>query len=86
MEAACWWLIYAADKLWANVLSRREWEDRGGTGGINYQKRPWKGYSRKRWAVWEQGLVDAFVSSEKEETKALIRDALLQMERVAPDE
>lgn len=55
-------------------------------GGTNYRKRPWRGYSRKRWAVWEQGLVDAFVSSEKEETKALIRDALLQMERVAPDE
>ena len=84
--AACWWLVYAVDKLWAEVSSGRGWEGLQGAGGFNYQDRPWKGYNLERWSVWEQGLLDALPASENEKTKKLFQDALAQMKRVVPDE
>jgi len=83
VRAVCWWYIYAADRLWANVENGRVWEGKIGSGLGKYQDKPWTGYNRERWGVWEQGLMAAKGASTDGETKKLIEDALAHIKRVA---
>jgi len=76
VEAACWWFIHAANKLWTCFEKRQEFEGRRAIGGGEYREREWKGYNPHRWAIWEQALLNAYSISENEETKKLIQAAL----------
>jgi hypothetical protein len=82
VRAACWWFIYAADRLWANVENGREWEGQIGSGLGDYEKKDWTGYNRERWGVWKDGLLAAKSTTDSEDTKKLIEDALAQIIRV----
>jgi hypothetical protein len=82
-RAACWWFIYAADRLWANVENGRTWEGKIGSGLGKYEDKPWTGYNRERWGVWEERLVAAKATASDEDTKKLIEDALAHIERVS---
>ena len=86
VEAACWWFIYAADKLWACVQKCQEYENRRGMGGGGYYTKEWKGYNLERWAVWQQSLSQALNTSQNEGTKKLIQAALDRIKRVMPKE
>jgi hypothetical protein len=81
VRTACWWYIYAGDRMWANVENNRILAG-GGEGGDKHRKKSWRGYNRKRWTVWEDGLVTALRNCTDEETKKLITDALACIKRV----
>ena len=86
LEAASWWFIHSAGKLWVNVAESREFEGQRAIGGGKHESKGWTGYSAERWAVWKQGLRDALTTTENEDTKKLIQDALTEIERVTPKE
>ncbi|KAF5867770.1 uncharacterized protein Bfra_006968 [Botrytis fragariae] len=79
IRVACWWLIFAAEKLWLNVVNEKSMPDRTGAGGDLYEKKRWIGYSWERWDIWREGLRNA---DGDRETRVLISDALACMERV----
>ncbi|KAJ5554878.1 hypothetical protein N7535_007321, partial [Penicillium sp. DV-2018c] len=83
MEAACQWLIYAADRLWANVINSRTYPEASGAGpGKRYDKKGWTGYTRERWGIWEDALVEARAKVQDEgRMKKLIDDALVNLRR-----
>ncbi|KAE9401225.1 hypothetical protein BT96DRAFT_856685 [Gymnopus androsaceus JB14] len=84
IRMACFWLIYAADILWANANGR----DNNGKDvgcGKRFQGRKWKGFSRDRWSFWEERLLEAQVIYTSGETKELIEDALAQMKRASTE-
>lgn len=82
VRAACWWYIYAADRLWANVKHSRVFPKRSGISRGKYEEKAWRGYNRERWAAWQNGLVNAQANDMDEESKILIRDALEHIKRV----
>ena len=44
MEAACQWFIYAAERLWANVLNSSTYPKAAGAGpGKRYEEEGWTG-------------------------------------------
>jgi hypothetical protein len=67
--------------MWANVENNRILAG-GGEGGDKHRKKSWRWYNRKRWTVWEDGLVTALRNCTDEETKKLITDALACIKRV----
>ncbi|TGO77962.1 hypothetical protein BELL_0084g00170 [Botrytis elliptica] len=79
MRVACWWLVFAAEKLRLNVVNEKSMPDRTGAGGDLYEKKGWVGYSRERWDIWRECLRNA---DGDRETRELISDALACMERV----
>lgn len=78
IRVACWWLVFAAEKLWLNVVNEKSMSGRTGAGGDLYEKKGWIGYSRARWHIWREGLRNA---DGDRETRKLISDALACMER-----
>lgn len=82
IRPVCWYYIYMADKLWANVKNVFVFEDKAGVPGDKYEKEDWEGYNRKRWDVWKQGLLDMHAFYKGGDTKKLIEYALAQIERV----
>jgi hypothetical protein len=83
VRAACWWLIYAADRLWANVENGRKWEGEIGSGLGDYEKKDWTGYNRERWGVWGEGLLAAKGTASDEDTRKLIENALAHIKRAS---
>ncbi|KAJ5545080.1 hypothetical protein N7535_006531 [Penicillium sp. DV-2018c] len=83
MEAACQWFIYAADRLWANVINSRTYPEASGAGpGKRYDKKGWTGYTRERWGFWEDALVEARAKFQDEgRMNKLIDDALVNLRR-----
>ncbi|GAQ10113.1 hypothetical protein ALT_7434 [Aspergillus lentulus] len=80
MEAVCQWLIYAAERLWANVVNNRTYPEVAGAGpGKRYEEEGWTGYTRERWGIWEDGLKEARAACENERMRMLIDDALASM-------
>ncbi|KAM3074927.1 hypothetical protein ACMFMG_008333 [Clarireedia jacksonii] len=79
IRSACWWLVFAAEKLWCNVVNKRNMPDKTGVGGDLYEKKGWVGFDRERWEIWRQGLRNA---DRGRETGKLIKDALACIERV----
>lgn len=66
MEATCLWFIYAADQLWANSVNNYTYlrNYRTGAGGQKWgviKGKHWSGFTRDRWAVWEE-VLEALVS------------------------
>ncbi|GES65082.1 hypothetical protein ATEIFO6365_0009057700 [Aspergillus terreus] len=82
MEAACQWFIYAAEQLWENVLNNRTYPEAAGAGpGKRYEEEGWSGYTRQRWAIWEDALKGARISCENDRMGKLISDALAGLRR-----
>ncbi|TGO62894.1 hypothetical protein BOTNAR_0107g00180 [Botryotinia narcissicola] len=77
IRVACWWLVFAAEKLRLNVVNEKSMPDRTGAGGDLYEKKGWIGYSRERWDIWREGLRNA---DGDRETRKLISEALACME------
>ncbi|RHZ53565.1 DUF3632 domain-containing protein [Aspergillus thermomutatus] len=87
MEAACWWFIYAAERLWANVLHNRTYVQEAGAGpGKKYKEKGWTGYTRERWEIWEDALKEARAACQNERMGELIDDALASLRRVMVDQ
>lgn len=87
MEAACQWFIYAAERLWANVLNNRTYPEAAGAGpGKRYKEEGWSGYTRQRWAIWEDALKGARTSCENDRMGKLIDDALAGLRRAMLDQ
>ena len=96
LQAACMWFIYASGRMWANVQGR---EPCGHVGhveprgifdmppGTRWEGKRWTGFCRERWDIWRKRLNDASAActDADSEMKALIEEALGQMERVMGD-
>ncbi|KAJ5123972.1 uncharacterized protein N7515_007797 [Penicillium bovifimosum] len=81
-EAACQWFIYAAERLWTNVLNSRTYPEASGAGpGKRFDKKGWTGYTRERWGIWEDALMEARANCHEERMKKLIDDALANLRR-----
>lgn len=91
MEATCLWFIYAAEQLWENCLRNYTYPKNSGAGaggklwGIN-KNRNWSGFTRDRWAVWEEMLEDASFMWGDERMLKLINDALASMRKAMGDQ
>jgi hypothetical protein len=83
IRSACWWLVFAAEKLWFNAVNKRDMPDGTGVGGDLYEKKGWEGFNRERWEIWREGLRNA---DRFRETGKLVKDALECMERVMRQE
>ncbi|KAF2188500.1 hypothetical protein K469DRAFT_660198 [Zopfia rhizophila CBS 207.26] len=86
LRAACYWVIYAADRLWANVQMGRDFRHKSSGSnpadeGDAYRKKGWVGFNWERWGVWVQGLENAREGGD-EETARLVRSALKEVERI----
>ncbi|CBF82326.1 hypothetical protein AN9206.2 [Aspergillus nidulans FGSC A4] len=82
MEAACQWFIYAADRLWANVVNGRTYPKPADAGpGKRYEGESWTGYARERWGVWEDALKEARAACNNERMSMLIDEALASLKR-----
>ncbi|KGO38590.1 Protein of unknown function DUF3632 [Penicillium expansum] len=82
MEAACQWFIYAAERLWVNVLNSRTYPEVAGAGpGKRYEEEGWTGYTGERWGIWEEALNEAKAKCEGERMLKLIDDALASLKR-----
>ncbi|KAJ5822845.1 hypothetical protein N7447_005185 [Penicillium robsamsonii] len=82
MEAACQWFIYAAERLWANVLNSRTYPEESGAGsGKRFEEKGWTGYTRERWGTWEDALKEARAECQDERLGKLIDDALASARR-----
>ena len=85
VEAACYWFIYAADSLWKLVLEKKVIRS-ATTQGSRYWDQDWKGFNKERWDIWVRDLTRAIKKIEDENTKKLISEALVEMERVSHTE
>jgi len=87
LRAASLWMIYAAEMLWANVRTKRDFRHRASNGnpakeGDAYHKsRRWVGFNRQRWDVWVEGLENGR-EAEEQDVGGLVEEALSQVERV----
>lgn len=79
-EAACQWFIYAAAWLWADVLNGRTYPKASDAElGKRYEEEDWTGYTRERWAIWEEMLKEARAQCQDERMWKLIDDALVSL-------
>ena len=87
MEAACQWFIYAAERLWANVVNNRTYPEAAGAGpGKRYEDEDWAGYTLQRWAIWQDALKAAKTACENDRMGKLIDDALASLRRGMVDQ
>ncbi|TEY36913.1 hypothetical protein BOTCAL_0536g00060 [Botryotinia calthae] len=83
IRSACWWLVFAAEKLWFNVAIWRGRPDGTGVGWDYGENNDWVGYIRERWEFWKECLRNANGDGQ---TGILIKDALACMERATGPE
>jgi len=88
LRSTALWMVYAADRLWANVEANRDHRHKssnsnpGGAGDAYAKtKKHWVGFNRERWDIWVQGLRNG-VEIGDEETKGLVKRALEEVGRV----
>jgi hypothetical protein len=88
LRAASLWMIYAADRLWANVLEKRDFRHKASGSnpaeeGRAYRKpkKGWFGFNKERWEIWVKGLENGQETNDTE-VRALVERALEQVERV----
>jgi hypothetical protein len=81
-------MIYAADRLWANVQAKRDFRHKASNSnpaeeGRAYlkPKKGWVGFNKERWEIWVRGLENGKEVVD-EEVRALVERALEQVERV----
>ncbi|KAJ2996588.1 hypothetical protein NUW58_g923 [Xylaria curta] len=75
LRVASLWLIYATDRLWANIKYGRVFGRRGNDPGTVM--------TAEMWDKWQHGLSVAKTTCNDEETLGLITSALRHMEQVA---
>ncbi|KAF2821941.1 hypothetical protein CC86DRAFT_448412 [Ophiobolus disseminans] len=82
------WMIYATDRLWANVQAKRDHRHKSSNSnpakeGDAYlkQKKNWVGFNKERWDIWVKGLNEGR-EVEDEQTRALVERALEEVKRV----
>ncbi|KAK6597830.1 hypothetical protein H4I96_08782 [Botrytis cinerea] len=83
IRSACWWLVFAAEKLWFNVVICRGRPDDTGVGWDFGENKDWVGYNRERWEFWKECLRNANGDGK---TSILVKDALACMERATGTE
>jgi hypothetical protein len=88
LRAASLWMIYGADRLWANVQSKRDFRHKASSSnpakeGKAYlkPKKEWVGFNKERWEIWVKGFENG-KETEDGELRALVEEALKQIERV----
>ncbi|KAF2127839.1 hypothetical protein P153DRAFT_377337 [Dothidotthia symphoricarpi CBS 119687] len=88
LRAASLWMIYAADRLWANVQMKRDFRHKASNTnpaeeGDAYLKprKGWVGFNQERWGVWVRGLENGR-NIEDQEARELVERALREVERV----
>jgi hypothetical protein len=89
IRAASLWMIYCAERLWANVLIKRKFiykptnhcNAQPGDRYYREKKRQWLGFNPERWNVWIQGLEEGLEVDNKE-VEALVQRALGEIENV----
>lgn len=80
------WMIYCANKLWANVqLERSFMHTASGTNPAQAGERvrnrnKWTGFNRERWSLWIEEL--NHVNEEDDDVLEIVRKALNEAERV----
>jgi hypothetical protein len=87
LRAASLWMIYCADKLWAD--SRADGSCVHKASGTNPAEagehfksdKQWTGFNKERWTIWVEGLRRS-QRSEAEDVKELVAKALIEVERV----
>jgi hypothetical protein len=88
LRAVSLWMIYAAERLWANVHTKSDYRHKGSNSnpaeeGAAYRKpkKGWIGFNQERWELWVKGLENGR-EAEDEDVRALVERALKQVERV----
>jgi hypothetical protein len=88
LRATSLWMIYAVDRLWKNVLEKRDFRhkasgDNPAEEGSAYRKlkKGWVGFNKERWEIWVKGLENGQDTTDTE-VRALVERALEQVERV----
>lgn len=87
LRSVCYWVMYAADRLWANVQAKRDFRHKASNsnpaeaGDAYHKKKNWVGFNRERWDIWMQGLENARDGAD-EATRGLVDKALKEVERV----
>ncbi|KAJ5520482.1 hypothetical protein N7463_000935 [Penicillium fimorum] len=80
MESACYWFIYAAERLWANVVHSCSYPAEYGAGpGKRYKGKDWTGYTQERWGTWEDALKEARAKCQDQRMGKLMDDALASL-------
>lgn len=78
LRAASLWMIYCADRLWANTrMKRKTMHD---SESWNPRKE-WNGFHPDRWRIWVGGLKEGLEIGDGE-TKVLVERALKEVQRV----
>ncbi|KAH8656630.1 hypothetical protein BGZ60DRAFT_417398 [Tricladium varicosporioides] len=77
IRAASVWLIYAGDRLWANIKNRKVFNKVGNDPGTVI--------TREMWQTWKQALVSIKSTSIHEEARKLVDEALDKMSRVSAE-
>ncbi|KAI1821592.1 hypothetical protein F4861DRAFT_532882 [Xylaria intraflava] len=78
LRVASLWIIYAADRLWANIKHARVFGKRGDNPGTIM--------TRKMWDSWHRGLLAARATCNDEETIKLISRAIGRAEEASVEE
>jgi hypothetical protein len=81
-------MIYGADRLWANVQSKRDYRHRVSNGNCAKErkaylkpKKEWVGFNKERWEISVKGFENG-KETEDGELRVLVEEALKQVERV----
>ncbi|KAF2637409.1 hypothetical protein P280DRAFT_102974 [Massarina eburnea CBS 473.64] len=88
LRAASLWMIYAADRLRANVQIKRDFRHKASNSnpaqegdGYLKQNKKWVGFNQERWEIWVKGLENGR-EVEDDEARGLVERALKEVERV----
>jgi hypothetical protein len=89
IRVASLWMIYCAERLWANVLVKRKFVQKPtnhciaqpGRRHYREKKRRWLGFNPEGWNVWIQGL-ESGIEVDNREVEVLVQRALGDVEKV----
>ena len=88
LRAASFWMIYCADRLWANVQAGQSFvHHASGTNPafagqkFENERQEWTGFNQKRWEIWVRGF-EHVDEPEDGDVRALIGEALIEIARV----
>lgn len=77
IRAASVWLVYAGDRLWANIKNGKAFNKVGDDPGTVI--------TREMWQTWKQALVSVKATSMDEEARKLVDEALDKMSRISAE-
>ena len=88
LRAASLWMIYCAERLWANVCIRPKFVHkstnqcvaRASERYFREKKRQWLGFNLERWDVWVQGLESGLLV-DNQDAKELVEQAWIAVDK-----